>query len=109
MKRTFIYPLAIFILLVFGAEATVITKTDYPKDKKVVLIRPSRPHVKVFKPVNIKSGYVWIEGHWKWNRKLRNYVWVDGHLVKRKKGKIWLSGQWESLNGGWIYTSGKWA
>lgn len=109
MKLTFIYPLAIIVLLTFGAEASVNFKVDPPKHKKVVLIRPSRPHVKVFKPVNIKSNYIWIEGYWKWNRKTHNYAWVNGHLIKQKRGKVWVGGYWEQFNGGWFYTSGKWA
>lgn len=109
MKLTFIYSLTIIVLLTFGVEAAVIAKVDPPKNKKVVLVRPSRPHVKVFQPTHIKRSYIWIEGYWKWNRKVGNYLWVNGHLIKNKKGKSWVNGYWKPLNGGWVYSSGKWA
>lgn len=109
MKLTFIYSLTFFILLSFAVDAKVINNRHPRKHKKVVLVRPVRPHVKVFKPVNLKSNYIWIDGYWKWNRKTQNYVWVGGHLIKRKRGKVWVGGHWERYNGGWRYASGKWA
>jgi hypothetical protein len=108
MKSTFVYTLAIFITLSFATEAA-ISKGKPPRKNKKFLIKPSRPHIKVFAPVNIKPCYVWLEGHWKWNRRTHNYIWVNGYLVKSKRGKVWVGGNWKPKNGGWTYISGKWA
>lgn len=109
MKSTFVYILTLFIALSFGKVAIANSSEKLPKKNRVVKVIPSRPYVKVFKPVHIKHGYVWIEGHWKWNRKTHNYVWVNGYLVKSKRGKTWVGGNWRSKNGGWVYIPGKWA
>lgn len=109
MKSLFAFTLTIFVALTFSTEAAAISRVEPPGKNKVVEIRPSRPYVRVFKPLNIKRGYVWIEGHWKWNRKVHQYVWVNGYITKPKRGKVWVGGSWKAKNGGWAYTSGKWA
>lgn len=109
MKSTFAYILTIFIVLSFTTEVAAISRVKPPRNNKVVQIRPSRPYVRIFKPMNIKHGYVWVEGHWKWNRRIHNYVWINGYLAKSKRGKVWVGGNWKAKKGGWVYTRGKWA
>ena len=82
---------------------------------EVVVHKPVRPavrihnHYKPFRPVNYMRGYVWVEGHWVFNRKIRSYVWVDGKYIKKRRGKVWIDGYWIRVRHGWKYIPGYWA
>ena len=74
-----------------------------------MVVRPVTPHVKLYKPIKIRAGYVWIDGYWQWNRRAHKYFWVKGHLTRRKAGKVWIAGHWHQVRGGWVYQPGFWA
>ena len=110
MKRLFFYTI-VFSLFFSLAEVSDLSARHRvkPRYKQVVVIKPVRPHIYVSRHINMKSGYVWIDGHWKYNRRTHNYVWVNGHSVKKKRYKTWVSGQWRQVRGGWTYIPGFWA
>ena len=92
-----------------GASNSFAKHRTKPHHKRVVVVKPVNPHVYVHKPIYLKAGYIWVDGHWKYNRRTHNYVWVKGHSMKQKRGKIWVSGRWVEVRGGWTYKSGFWA
>ena len=42
--------------------------------KRVVISKPNRPRIINKRPSYSRSGYIWIEGHWKWNWWKKRYV-----------------------------------
>ena len=110
MKRLFIYTvvLSLFFSLA-GVSDSYARLSVKPRYKRVVVVKPVRPHIYVNKHIQVKSGYVWIDGHWKYNKRTRNYVWVNGSVVKKKRGQVWVSGHWKRVRGGYTYVPGFWA
>jgi len=110
MKRQFIYIVMLLVLFSFGGAADSFAKhRAKPHYKRVVVVKPIKPQVYVHKHIHLRTGYVWLDGHWKYNRRTHNYVWVKGQSVKKKRGKIWVSGRWVKTNRGWTYKTGFWA
>ena len=53
---------------------------------RVVRVKPNRPKVIVKRPNRFRPGYVWVEGHWKWNSYVGRYVWQRARWKKIKRG-----------------------
>jgi hypothetical protein len=102
MKKKGIIIIAVFVLGLLGmnnASAQVVVKVK-PVNTKVVKVKKApRPGI----------NYIYIEGHWKWNKKLKSYVWIDGKWAKRPGNKIWVSGHWRKVARGWKWIPGHWA
>ena len=75
--------------------------------KRLVVQKPTH-HVVYHRPAMVRAGYVWVDGHYRWQKRTRSYVWIDGRYVKQKRGKVWISGQWVRVRGGWVYRPGSW-
>ena len=73
---------------------------------QVVVVKPNAPKVLVVKPNQHKAGYIWKEGHWRWNGK--KYVWVKAQWVQDRPGYVWVSGHWVSTNAGHRWVDGHW-
>ncbi|WP_081060287.1 YXWGXW repeat-containing protein [Burkholderia territorii] len=56
---------------------------------------PPRPH-----------GYVWTDGHWRWQR--GRYIWVPGRWIARRPGRRWVPGYWRRQGPVWVYVDGTW-
>lgn len=63
----------------------------------------------VVRPTTIRTGYIWVDGYWKWNNRYRKYVWINGRTIKNKKNKVWIQGHWSKNGGGYFYARGYWA
>ncbi|MEM7104268.1 MAG: hypothetical protein AAF502_14110 [Bacteroidota bacterium] len=74
----------------------------------VVAIKPKPVKVKVVKPKAPSVNYIWIDGHYKYDRNRNKYVWVDGRWIKKKKGKRYVPGHWKKVRGGYTYVPGRW-
>ena len=102
MKRKGILIIAMLVFSLFGlaqSHAQVVVKVKPVRANVVVVKKPNRPGV----------NYIWIEGHWKWNKKRNAYVWVDGRWAKRQGNKKWINGHWRKSKRGWIWVPGHWA
>jgi len=88
----------IFVLMLTGACAT---RTVYIKQTPPA----KRSEVRSNKP---DSGYIWIDGYWKWSKSAKKYVWKKGHWEKQRKKKVWVSGHWKKTPRGWTWTHGYW-
>lgn len=96
MKKVLTLAVVVF-LAVISAEAQVIVKV---RPVAPVVVRPACP----------ATGYAWVGGSWKWNRRIRNYVWVDGYWARpRRHGAVWIEGHWRAARGGWKYVPGHWS
>jgi hypothetical protein len=110
MKRLFFYSLVFTLFFSLAGVSDLSARHRVkPRYKKVVVVKPVKPHIYVNRHVHVRSGYMWIDGHWKFNKRTRNYVWVNGDVVKKKRNKVWVSGRWSKVRGGWIYNPGFWA
>ncbi len=95
--------LFVLIILIFFSVKTIDAQV-------IVKAKPAKPKV-VLKAKDVKKPgpkYSWIDGHWKWDRKLKKYVWVKGQWVKQKHGKMWVPGHWENTPKGYKYVPGHW-
>ena len=109
MKRLFIYTVVFSLFFSLAGVSDSFAKHLKPRYNRVVVVKPVKPHVYVNKHIHVRAGYVWRDGHWKYNKRTHNYIWVKSHLVKKKRGKVWVSGHWSKVRGGYTYTSGFWA
>lgn len=91
------------------AFITVVFSANTGHSQVVVKVRPPRPKVVVKKPARPGPKFVWIDGHWRWNRKQHKYVWVAGHWTQPKRGHKWIPGHWASVPGGHKWIPGHWA
>ena len=73
-----------------------------------IKIKPPTPNVVLIKPNPPKSNYIWVSGHWNWNKNKHKYVWVNGQWVKPKKGKAWVSGHYKNVRGEYTRLPGHW-
>ena len=110
MKKLFIYTVVLSLFFSLAGVSDSFAKHRVkPRYKRVVVVKPVRPNVYVNKHIQLKSGYAWMDGHWKYNNRTHNYVWVNGHAKKIKRGKVWVSGRWNKVRGGYTYVRGFWA
>jgi len=84
----------------------IIVKTNR---NRVVVVKPNRPKVIVNRPNKLRSGYVWLEGYWKWNSYFGRYVWQKARWKRIKKGHHWVAGYWEETPNGFFWIEGCWA
>ena len=74
---------------------------------------PLAPNVvlSVASPVIVSPGpaYIWIDGYWSWDFRMRGYVWVQGFWALTPfPGAIWTPGFWESYRGGYRWINARW-
>lgn len=93
----------ILLTLLIGLSYTVEMNAQV-----VVKVKPARPATVAAKPATIKSGHIWVDGHWKWNANKNKYIWVDGHWKSVKAGHEWQAGYWVAANGGHKWVPGRW-
>jgi hypothetical protein len=65
----------------------------------IVRLRPVAPAYEVVRPPQPGPRHVWIEGHWRWDRRRGGYVWVEGHWIRARHGQVWVNGHWEDVPG----------
>jgi len=100
-----------FIVMTSNISACpeVIIHKRPPVKARVVVVKPVRPHVIMVRPAKLRPNYIWIEGHWKWNRRHHRYLWVKGRTARKQRNKIWIAGHWTRVRSGWYYVQGHWA
>lgn len=96
MKQTILALFLGLILLNGCAKRTIYLKIAPPRRKTE--IRSERPDI----------NYIWVEGHWQWNRRKEKFIWLPGHWIKKKDGRIWISGSWERTRRGWVWSESYW-
>lgn len=74
----------------------------------VVTVKPNRPKVLVVKPAKTKRGYVWIPGHWRYDKPAKEYRWVKGRWKKKRRGHTWVEGHWKKTPRGHQWVPGHW-
>lgn len=54
-------------------------------------------------------SYIWIDGYWTWDPRMRGYVWVQGFWALAPfPGAIWTPGFWQSYRGGYRWIDARW-
>ncbi|HKQ62793.1 MAG TPA: hypothetical protein VJS92_15990 [Candidatus Polarisedimenticolaceae bacterium] len=73
----------------------------------VVAIKPPPARVEV-RGESPGRDFVWIGGHWSWNRV--TYSWEPGRWVlKPSRDAVWVTGHWWPSRGGWVWIEGHWS
>jgi len=75
---------------------------------RVVVSKPNRPRVIVNRPTYNRSGYVWVEGYWKWNVYYGEYTWQKASWKRIKRNHYWIPGFWEISPNGFFWIEGYW-
>ena len=86
----------------------MLAGTGVSKAQVVVVDRPVRPDVVVVRPGAAKRGHIWVEGHWRWDKKLERYVWVTAGWVRSRRGHRYVPGHWLVVTGGHKWVPGHW-
>lgn len=94
MKAQFLIA-TVLILFALNTQSQIIVKIKPVIPVPIAVVKPCCPGPK----------YVWVEGHWMWNERIRQYVWIDGYWMKIKKGKNLAPGHWVG-NGQWKWIPG---
>jgi len=95
MNRLFFYTVAIStLLLLAGATKSLAGTNPHHNHKKVVVVKPVHHNVLNPKPLHLKAGYVWVDGHWQFNRRSQKNVWIKRATIKRHNKKMWINGHW---------------
>ncbi|MTI32452.1 YXWGXW repeat-containing protein [Xanthovirga aplysinae] len=74
----------------------------------VVKVKPDRPVKIVKKSKKVRKGHIWVDGHWKWNKRRNKYVWVEGNWVKKRRGYKYKPGSWVKTRGGYKWKPAIW-
>ena len=56
--------------------------------------------------VEVRPGFVWVEGHWV--RRGRNWHWHDGHYERVRANQVWVQGRWERRGNRHVWVEGHW-
>jgi hypothetical protein len=56
--------------------------------------------------VDVRPGFVWIEGHWV--RSAGNWSWIDGYWVAERPGYLYVQGTWVRDGSRWRWRAGEW-
>ncbi len=72
----------------------------------VEVVAPQPPPVWVVRNVQVRPGYVWARGYWRWNG--RRYVAVHGHWEPVRPGYHYVHPHWEQRRDGWHWRAGVW-
>lgn len=76
----------------------------------IVVKKPQRPNVRVVKPrcPGKANKYVWVSGHWVWNKRNRVYVWRKGYWMKKQRNRRYVAGHWDQKRNGYVWVPGHW-
>ncbi|OFY92939.1 MAG: hypothetical protein A3K10_01810 [Bacteroidetes bacterium RIFCSPLOWO2_12_FULL_31_6] len=87
-----------FMLFAYASNAQVVVK-----------VMPVVPVVKVVAPPRPGPKHVWIDGHWIWDKRMKNYVWKEGYWATPRRGHHhFVQGHWDNVPGGVKWIPGHW-
>jgi hypothetical protein len=69
-----------------------------------VAVAPPEPRV-VVQP-EVRLGYVWAPGYWRWSG--HEHVWVDGRYLHERRGYRYHPAHWEERHGRYHFEEGHW-
>jgi hypothetical protein len=68
------------------------------------------PEVVEVVPPQPGPNFVWVRGHYRWDRDAAAYVWVPGHWSEPPQGyRVWVPGHWDQRPNGWFWVEGHWS
>lgn len=79
-----------------------------PIRNRAVVSKPNRTRVIINRPTYNRSGYVWVEGYWKWNVFYAEYTWQKARWKRIKRNYYWVPGFWEIFPNGFFWIEGYW-
>ena len=92
-------------LVMAAVAASSIAWMPLPASAEIYIdVAPPPPRHEVIPQA--RPGYVWAQGHWRWEN--GRHVWVRGHWIKARRGMYWHPDRWEEVNGHYVYRPGRW-
>lgn len=81
----------------------VYVRVDGDWEDDLPRVAPPAPKVER-KPA--RKGFVWIPGHWDWQR--GKWTWVSGRYEAERESRRWRPTRWELRNGVYVRIDGDW-
>lgn len=81
-----------------GGRRAVIYDYDYRNGRRFRLERAARPSVR----------HIWVNGHWRFSRRLQRDVWVGGRWSVQARHHRWVDGHYERFRGRRTWVPGCW-
>lgn len=81
-----------------GGRLSVIYDYDYRNGRRFRLERRARPSVR----------HIWINGHWRFSRRLQRDIWVGGEWAVQARHHRWVDGHYERFGRGRTWVAGCW-
>jgi len=86
------------VLFFASCSTTRVVYVKKAPPAKIVEIRPKKIH----------NTAVWIDGYWKWNRRINDFVWIKGQWEINKRNHTRVNGNWKKNRHGWFWVKGYW-
>lgn len=77
---------------------SVVYDYDYRSGRRFRLERRGRPSVR----------HIWVNGHWRYSRRLQRDVWVGGTWSVKARHHRWANGHYERFRGNRTWVPGCW-
>lgn len=100
--RTWVVATAIAVAALGAVHAAPAQARGYVD----VSVRVAPPPLR-YERVQVRRGYVWAPGYWRWNG--RQHVWMGGHYVRVRPGYVYVAPRWHRHGPGWRLNDGYWA
>lgn len=93
--------------LLLLAAAVVLSIPSASFAQRVVVRVGPPPRVVEHPGPRPHAGWVWIDGHHRWDG--RQYVWVAGYwTAPPRPHAVWIRGHWQHRRDGWVWIEGHW-
>lgn len=56
-----------------------------------------------------RRDYVWVPGHWRWDRRAHRHLWARGYWLPARRGHVYHPGHWIREGRGWRFHDGYWS
>ncbi len=56
--------------------------------------------------VEVRPGFIWIDGRWDWRG--GQWIWVDGYYERERAGYVYAPGRWERRGRRHVWVDGRW-
>ncbi|OZI37558.1 hypothetical protein CAL29_03895 [Bordetella genomosp. 10] len=94
-----------FLKFLAAGVATVTAAAVHAQEIIIAPMAPPPPRVEVVPAP--RPGYVWDNGHWRWEH--GRYVWIEGYWRPVRVGRAWVPGHWQEHGPNWRWVPGHWA
>lgn len=86
----------------------VYAQPDYGPDESYVVESAPPPPQQEMIPMAPSPQHVWVQGHWRWDPRMRRHAWYPGRYIIRQSGMVWVPAGWRQHGWRHQYVPGHW-